>query len=149
MVIRVNREVILKDLLTKVKEAKRLNMKEVRIPIKELDDLAFVVYELMTEDVSKILSLKDKKEEPKPKPIKKDSERKVLEEIKPAPVVEKEPEKPVKIKKEEPQFIVNIPKQIEELKPIIQPIQEEQIEEPEEEEDDTENSINGLYGGTW
>lgn len=137
--MRINRDIILKDLLNKVKEAKRLNMKEVKFPIKELDDLAYVVYELMTEDISKLLSLKDKKEEPVvSKPVKK--VRKVLEEITQEPEIVEEPKEKdniVESSLDKPKFNV---KEIEEV-PEINP-----VEEITEEEDEP---INGLFGGTW
>ena len=43
------REVILKKLFNRVKESKRNNLKEVRIPIKELEDLGAVVHEMLVE----------------------------------------------------------------------------------------------------
>lgn len=134
MAIKINREIILKDLLNKVKEAKRLNMKEVKLSIKELDDLAYVVYQLMTEDICKIFDLKDKKENPEPEPVKKKTERKVLEEIIQEEVV---PEP-----KQETNFIVNEAPKIEEIE---QPVQKPEVEEEEPEF----NVDNALFGGTW
>lgn len=43
------REVVLKKLFNRVKESKRNNLKEVRIPIKELEDLGAVVHEMLVE----------------------------------------------------------------------------------------------------
>lgn len=43
------REVILKKLFNRVKESKRNNLKEVRIPIKELEDLGSVIHEMLVE----------------------------------------------------------------------------------------------------
>lgn len=43
------REAILKKLFNRVKESKRNNLKEVRIPIKELEDLGAVVHEMLVE----------------------------------------------------------------------------------------------------
>ena len=135
MTIKVNREIILKDLLNKVKEAKRLNMKEVKLSIKELDDLAYVVYQLMAEDISKIFDLKDKKENPEPEPIKKKTERKVLEEI---PKEDKEDTEPPP----EMNLIINEPPKTEEIEPPAQ--------EPEVEEEEVEFNVdNALFGGTW
>lgn len=141
MTIRVNREIVLKGLLNKVKEAKKLNMQEVKIPIKELDDLAYVVYQLMAEDISKILSLKDPKEETPKKQEKKPVVRKVLEKIvdeEPEIIEEKTPEPVVQPKPPE------LPKKIE---PIVQKPIVPEIQEMEEEPDD--EPFNGLYGGTW
>ena len=43
------REVILKKLFNRVKESKRNNLKEVRIQIKELEDLGSVIHEMLVE----------------------------------------------------------------------------------------------------
>ena len=43
------REVILKKLFNRVKESKRNNLKEVRIPIKELEDLGLIIHEMLIE----------------------------------------------------------------------------------------------------
>lgn len=57
--MRINREKILKDFLYKIYEAKKHNMKDVRMTINELDDLSYVIYELMSEDISKRYSVND------------------------------------------------------------------------------------------
>jgi len=43
------REIILKKFFNRIKEAKRNNLKEVRIPIKELEDTGAVVHEMLVE----------------------------------------------------------------------------------------------------
>jgi len=43
------REIVLKKLFNRIKESKRNNLKEVRIPIKELDDLGLVIHEMLVE----------------------------------------------------------------------------------------------------
>ena len=43
------REIILKKLFNRIKESKRNNLKEVRIPIKELEDLGAVIHEMLVE----------------------------------------------------------------------------------------------------
>ena len=43
------RETILKKFFNRIKESKRNNLKEVRIPIKELEDLGAVVHEMLVE----------------------------------------------------------------------------------------------------
>ena len=43
------RELVLKKLFNRVKESKRNNLKEVRIPIKELEDLGAVIHEMLVE----------------------------------------------------------------------------------------------------
>ena len=97
--LKLNRDSVLKSFMQKVKEAKRLNMKDVKMTMKEIDDLFQVVYELMTEQISnalvKVEELKEIKETKKDTSLPK--KRRVIEEFK----VEKEPEEkviePVKI----------------------------------------------------
>ena len=43
------REIILKKFFNRIKESKKNNLKEVRIPIKELEDLGAVVHEMLVE----------------------------------------------------------------------------------------------------
>ena len=43
------REFVLKNFWDKLKEAKRQNAREVRMSIKELDDIGFVIYELLSQ----------------------------------------------------------------------------------------------------
>lgn len=51
----INREKILKNFLEKIRQAKCMNMSEIRISIKELDDISFIIYELMSEKLSIVL----------------------------------------------------------------------------------------------
>lgn len=51
----MNREKVLKDFLDKIKKAKQYNMSEIRISIKELDDIMYIIYELMSEKISDVL----------------------------------------------------------------------------------------------
>lgn len=145
--LNLNRDSVLKAFLEKVKEAKRLNMKDVKMTMKEMDDLFQVVYELMTEQISNaLITLEAKKEQD----VKKtDSiipkKRKVIEEIK----IEKEPEvnKTVQVSNQVSEQVKSVqqPIIVQQL-PKVQPIPINVVveEEPEEEEDD-----NTLYGGTW
>lgn len=43
------REIVLKKFFNRVKESKRNNLKEVRIPIKELEDLGLIIHEMLIE----------------------------------------------------------------------------------------------------
>lgn len=61
--VKIDRSFVLKNFLDKVYDAKRQNMPEVRMPIKELDDLAYVIYQLMAEKLSPILNLSDTQQE--------------------------------------------------------------------------------------
>ena len=150
--LKLNRDSVLKAFLEKVKEAKRLNMKDVKMTMKEMDDLFQVVYELMTEQISSALQVLDSKND---NDIKKQlqipKKRRVIEEI----VVEKEPEEkviePVKIIIPDGSKQNGDPKTAtfnarvtmkEEPKPQVVDVKIIE-EEPEEEED------NSLYGGTW
>lgn len=51
----INREKILKNFLEKIRQAKCMNMSDIRISIKELDDISFIIYELMSEKLSIVL----------------------------------------------------------------------------------------------
>lgn len=153
--LKLNRDNVLKTFLEKVKEAKRLNMKDVKMTMKEMDDLFQVVYELMSEQISQALvSLEEKKEKEITKEIKLPKKRRVIEEIK----IEKESEeKPIKniVPIEQIDYNKMVAENkvdnrtlytIVEEQPKPQLIKGQQVveEEPEEEEED-----NSLYGGTW
>ena len=154
---KINRDYILKTFLDKVREAKRQDMKEVKIPIRFLDDLAYIIVQLMSEELSRAFEAIDgkPKEEfkstiPINKKVLKTITPKKLEDIKEKvevqPIIkESEPiktevkpiEEPVKSFEEQP--IV--------YKPLEQPKVEPVIEEPEEDEEDDNDNV--LYGGTW
>ena len=51
----INREKTLKNLLEKIRQAKCMNMSDIRISVKELDDISFIIYELMSEKLSFVL----------------------------------------------------------------------------------------------
>jgi hypothetical protein len=53
------REAILKKFFNRVKESKRNNLKEVRIPMKELEDLGAVIYEMLAEFYSEKMEEKE------------------------------------------------------------------------------------------
>ena len=153
--LKLNRDSVLKSFMQKVKEAKRLNMKDVKMTMKEIDDLFQVVYELMTEQISnalvKVEELKEIKETKKDTSLPK--KRRVIEEFK----VEKEPEEkviePVKIiipdgskQNSDPKtatFNARVTMK-EEPKPQVVDVKIIEVEPEAEEEED-----NSLYGGTW
>ena len=60
--MKINRDYILKTFLDKIREAKRQGMKEIKIPIDFLDDVAYIIYGLMSEHISKILEYAEKQE---------------------------------------------------------------------------------------
>lgn len=152
--LKLNRDSVLKAFLEKVKEAKRLNMKDVKMTMKEMDDLFQVVYELMTEQISSALQVLDSKND---NDIKKQlqipKKRRVIEEI----VVEKEPEEkviePVKIiipdgskQNGDPKTATFNARVTMKEEPKPQVVDVKIIEEEPEEEEEEDNS---LYGGTW
>lgn len=53
------REAILKKFFNRIKESKRNNLKEVRIPMKELEDLGAVIYEMLAEFYSEKMEEKE------------------------------------------------------------------------------------------
>ena len=157
--VKINRDYVLKTFLDKVREAKRQDMKEVKIPIRFLDDLAYIIVQLMSEELSRAFEAIDgkPKEEFKPtipinKKVLKTITPKKLEDIK-----EKVEEQPI-IKEPEP--IKSEVKPVEEpvksfeeqpvvYKPIEQPKVEPIAEEQEEDEEDDDDNTNIMYGGTW
>ena len=151
--VKINRDYVLKTFLDKVREAKRQDMKEVKIPVRFLDDLAYIIVQLMSEELSRAFEALENKPKEEVKsyiPVNK----KVLKTITPKKI-EKEL-KSVEVKPVEPV--------VEEVKPIEQPVKsfEEQpvvykpIEQPkvepiveEQEEDEEDDNTNIMYGGTW
>jgi hypothetical protein len=153
--LRLNRDSVLKSFLEKVKEAKRLNMKDVKMTMKEIDDLFQVVYELMTEQITnalvKIEEMKEIKETKKDNLLPK--KRRVIEEFK----TEKDPEEkviePVKIiipdgskQNGDPKTATFNARVTMKEEPKPQVVDVKIIEEEPEEEEEEDNS---LYGGTW
>ena len=151
--LNLNRDSVLKAFLEKVKEAKRLNMRDVKMTMKEMDDLFQVVYELMTEQISNALGVLDAQNDKTPKKFEPvlPKKRRVIEEI----PVEKEPEEkiiePVKIILPDGSKQNGDPKTAtfnarvtikEEPKPQI--VDVKIIDEEQEENDD-----NVMYGGSW
>ncbi len=155
--VKINRDYVLKTFLDKVREAKRQDMKEIKIPIRFVDDLAYIIVQLMSEELSRAFEAIESKPKEEVKPVipvnrkvLKTITPKKLEEIKEKievqPVIQEsvpiEPEvKPVEepIKSYEEQPVV--------YKKIEQPKVEQVVEEPEE--DDEDDNTNVMYGGTW
>ena len=159
--VKINRDYVLKTFLDKVREAKRQDMKEVKIPMRFLDDLAYIIVQLMSEELSKAFEAIENKPKDEIKPVvpisrkvlksitpkKLDEIKEVKEQIEVKPVIQepvinesevKPVEEPVKSYEEQP--VVYKPKE----QPKVEPV----IEEPEEEDDEDENT-NIMYGGTW
>ena len=153
--LQLNRDSVLKSFMQKVKEAKRLNMKDVKMTMKEIDDLFQAVYELMTEQITnalvKIEEMKEVKETKKTDVLPK--KRRVIEEFK----IDKEPEEkviePVKIiipdgskQNGDPKTATFNARVTMKEEPKPQVVDVKIIEEEPEEEEEEDNS---LYGGTW
>lgn len=51
----MNRDFVLKNFWNKLTEAKKQNVREVRMSLKEIDELGFVIYELMSEYYNKTI----------------------------------------------------------------------------------------------
>ena len=157
---KINRDYVLKTFLDKVREAKRQDMKEVKIPMRFLDDLAYIIVQLMSEELSRAFEAIENKPKEEIKsyiPINK----KVLKTITPKKI--EEALKSVEVKPVESEVKQDEPV-VEEVKPVEEPVKsfEEQpvvykpkeqpkvepvIEEQEDEEDDDNTNI--MYGGTW
>lgn len=51
----INRDFVLKNFWEKLREAKRQNVRDVRMTLKEIDELGYVIYELLTEYYNKTI----------------------------------------------------------------------------------------------
>lgn len=153
--LKLNRDSVLKSFMEKVNEAKRLRMKDVKLTMKEMDDLAMVVYELMSEQITKALEyIEMKKEEDEVKKPNPNKKRRVIEKIDIDTHIEPK-EKVVELvkvvvpnglneKSEPTSYTAEVP--LPKIEEVIKEVEEpEDIEETEDEEDDD----NTLYGGTW
>lgn len=133
---KINKDYILKTFLNKIKIAKREGMKELKIPVSFLDDLAYIIYQLMSENISSILDkIEIIKEEEKENTTS--LKKNVFKEIK----IDKKPVKEnIEIKVE--------PAIIEEVKNDNIINNEDIINNVEDDEnDEDEGTI--LYGGSW
>lgn len=130
---KINKDYILKTFLNKIKIAKREGMKELKIPVSFLDDLAYIIYQLMSENISSILDKIEIINEEK-KENTTSLKKNVFKEIK----IDKKPVKEnIEIKAE--------PAIIEEIKNDNNEDIINNVEDDENDED--EGTI--LYGGSW
>lgn len=60
--VKIDRGFVLKTFLDRIVEAKRLNMSDIRMSVKELDDVAYVIYGMMSEQMSKFMDYIDIKD---------------------------------------------------------------------------------------
>jgi hypothetical protein len=89
--VRIDKNQILINFLDKIRQAKQMNMSDVRMSMKELDDLAYVITLLMSDTISKILNIVENNEEPKKvnKPI---IQKTIIEKMPMKRVIEQKPE---------------------------------------------------------
>lgn len=56
----MNRDIVLKNFFNKLKEAKSQNVRDVRLSLKEMDDLGYVLFELTSEFYDKVMTSSNK-----------------------------------------------------------------------------------------
>lgn len=56
----MNRDVVLKNFFNKLKEAKSQNVRDVRLSLKEMDDLGYILFELTSEFYDKVMTSSNK-----------------------------------------------------------------------------------------
>ena len=61
IVVKIDKGFVLKNFLDKVYDAKQQNMQTVRMNIKELDDLAYIIYQLMSDKIDTMLNIIENK----------------------------------------------------------------------------------------
>lgn len=59
--VKIDKGFVLKNFLDKVYDAKQQNMQNVRMSIKELDDLAYIIYQLMSDKIDTMLNIIENK----------------------------------------------------------------------------------------
>ena len=59
--VKIDKGFVLKNFLDKVYDAKQQNMQTVRMNIKELDDLAYIIYQLMSDKIDTMLNIIENK----------------------------------------------------------------------------------------
>ena len=53
----MDRDYVLKSYFNKVSEAKKQNIRELRMSVKELDDIGYILYELLSEYYNKTIDI--------------------------------------------------------------------------------------------
>ena len=56
----MNRDIVLKNFFEKLKEAKSQNVRDVRLSLKEMDDLGYILFELTSEFYDKVMTSSNK-----------------------------------------------------------------------------------------
>jgi len=124
IVVKIDKGFVLKNFLDKVYDAKQQNMQTVRMNIKELDDLAYIIYQLMSDKIDTMLNIIENKNT---KELK-------LNETKP---IIKEP------------LLVNKVKHQVDYKPIIEKKEIDDKIDDNSDTDITDSDSYVLYGGTF
>ena len=122
--VKIDKGFVLKNFLDKVYDAKQQNMQTVRMNIKELDDLAYIIYQLMSDKIDTMLNIIENKNT---KELK-------LNETKP---IIKEP------------LLVNKVKHQVDYKPIIEKKEIDDKIDDNSDTDITDSDSYILYGGTF
>ena len=122
--VKIEKGFVLKNFLDKVYDAKQQNMQTVRMNIKELDDLAYIIYQLMSDKIDTMLNIIENKNT---KELK-------LNETKP---IIKEP------------LLVNKVKHQVDYKPIIEKKEIDDKIDDNSDTDITDSDSYVLYGGTF
>ena len=56
----MNRDIVVKNFFNKLKEAKSQNVRDVRLSLKEMDDLGYILFELTSEFYDKVMTSSNK-----------------------------------------------------------------------------------------
>ena len=63
--IKISREKVLNTFMEKIKNAKSSGMSEIKMSVKELDDVSFVIYQIMAEKLDMFMEMNEKIKEEK------------------------------------------------------------------------------------
>lgn len=63
--IKISRERVLNTFIEKIKNAKSSGLSEIKMSVKELDDISFVIYQIMAEKLDMFIEMNEKIKEEK------------------------------------------------------------------------------------
>ena len=63
--IKISREKVLNTFIEKIKNAKSSGMSEIKMSVRELDDVSFVIYQIMAEKLDMFMEMNEKIKEEK------------------------------------------------------------------------------------
>ena len=58
--IKISREKVLNTFIEKIKNAKSSGLSEIKMSVKELDDISFVIYQIMAEKLDMFIEMNEK-----------------------------------------------------------------------------------------